>query len=105
MHLPKSKTPTIWDIDLDRNIGSWIITLNCPYCGKWYPTILKLYHKGSGPAPLVHEVNGEEHILDVLDLQAKSWVEIEIHTKKRDSGEKVVLRGNLGGRFYQARPE
>jgi len=86
-------------------MGNWIITLNCPYCGKWYSTILRLYHAGSGPAPLVHEINGETHILDVLDFKAESWTEIEISAEKREDRSKVILRGNLGGRFYQAEPE
>jgi hypothetical protein len=100
--LPKSKTPSIWDIDLEKNMGNWIITVSCPFCDKWYSTILSLYHKGSGPAPLVHELKNEKHTLEVLDLKAKSWSDIEILTKRSDNGKTVVLKGNLGGRFYQA---
>jgi hypothetical protein len=100
--LPKTKTPSILDLDLEKYMGNWIIAVSCPYCDTWYPTILKLFHKGSGPAHLVHEVNDEKHTLEVLDLKADSWLDIRITTKRSDNGKEVVLKGNLGGRFYQA---
>jgi hypothetical protein len=97
----KRRKPTIMDIDLTKHLGNWIIAINCPYCGEWYETILRLYHEGSCPAPLVHQTNSEKHILDVVDLRAENWVQIEIETTRRDNGEKVIFRGNLSGRFYR----
>ena len=99
--MKKGKKPTIWDIDLDKHLGYWIISINCPYCGKWYETVLRLHHKGSDPAPLIHQIDGEKHILDVINLRAKSWHEIEIETRRRDNNEIIIFKGNLSGRFYR----
>ena len=99
--MKKKAKPTIWDIDLGNHLGYWIVSINCPYCEDWYQAIVRCYHKGSGPADLVHEVGTEKHILEVVDIRAEHWFKMEIETKRKDNGEPIIFRGNLTGTFYR----